>query len=185
MNMPPIEEDAFKWLQDYIKPNMIVFEYGSGNSTLYFGDTVDLIVSIEHSSGKFYIMEEFVKRVKYNFIYKLIQPIEDPKPFPYSHLSYGSSHKNYLYHSFKDYVNYINTYSDSFFDIILINGMSRASCIAASRPKIKKDGIIIVNDSERYVYQDALKLFLNKYPLNHFGKKIRRTTIYEIRYPLS
>jgi hypothetical protein len=55
----------------------------------------------------------------------------------------------------------------------------------ASRPKIKKGGIIILNDSERYVYSDAIKLFLKKYPGNWFGRGKRKTTIYEIKYPLS
>ena len=47
--MIPIEEDAFKWVEKYIKPDMNVFEYGSGGSTLYFGNNVQLVVSIEDS----------------------------------------------------------------------------------------------------------------------------------------
>lgn len=177
----PIVESADKWLQDYINPQMKVFEYGSGSSTLYFGNNAQLIVSIEHSPDKFYKLESHVKKVRSNFVYKLVQPIEDPTPFPYSHVSYGSTHKNYLYHSFKNYVNYINVYLDDYFDIISINGMSRASCIVASGWKVKKGGIIILNDSERYVYQDAIHLFLDKHTVHHFEEGDKRTSIYEIK----
>lgn len=178
---PPIAEDAYKWLQNYISPQMRVFEYGSGSSTLYFGNNVQLIVSIEHSPNKFYKLENHVKKVRYNFVYKLIQPVEDPTPFPYSHISYGTTNANYLCHNFKNYVNYINEYLDNFFDVIFINGMSRASSIVASTWKIKKNGIIALNNSGRYVYQDAIHQFLDKHTAHHFGKGDNKTSIYEIK----
>ena len=43
----PIEPDAFDWIEEYIKPNMSVFEYGSGPSTEYFSDRAKKVISVE------------------------------------------------------------------------------------------------------------------------------------------
>jgi len=176
---PPIEHDAVTWLQNYIKPSMIAFEYGSGDSTIYFNKFVKSLVSIEHIAEKFYVLKDKIH--KSNFNYELIPPIKDPKPFPYSHLSYGSTDSDYLHYSFKNYVNHINNYPDRLFDIVLINGRSRASCIMTTIPKIKRGGILILNDSERYVYQDAQKLFLKTQTVVCFAGSNRKTSIYEIK----
>jgi hypothetical protein len=175
----PINEKANVWLNDYLRPHMRIFEYGSSDSTLFLGDRVQLIVSVEHSINKFNHIQGPMQSIRNNFVYRHIPPEDDPKPFPYSHLSYGSTHKDYLYYNFKKYVNYITEYEDNFFHVVIINGFSRASCIMATTGKMKTNGIIILNNSERYVYQDAIKLFLNKYKVTHFDSREKRTSIYE------
>lgn len=180
--LTPINEEANNWLNNYLRPHMRIFEYGSGESTLHLGDRVELIVSVEHSINKFNKIQGPIRTIRNNFVYKHIPPEEDPKPYPYSHLSYGSTHKNYLYYNFKKYVNYITEYADDFFNVIIINGLSRASCIMATTGKIMNRGVIILNNSERYVYQDAIKLFLSKYKKTHFNDREKRTSIYEFNH---
>ncbi len=36
------------WLESYLKPDMTVFEYGSGNSTIFLSSRVKRLVSVEH-----------------------------------------------------------------------------------------------------------------------------------------
>lgn len=178
---PPIDYDALKWLQDFIEDDMIVFEYGSGSSTLYFRETVKAVVSVEHSPDKYNKLKKRMRWYNNNSTYELIEPVDEPKPYPYSHENYGSIIPSLLYKNFKSYVNYIDIYIDNSFDIIFINGRSRASCIRAAVPKVRKGGIIIVNNSDRYEYQDAMNLFLGKFPVKHFGLKEIKTAIYEIK----
>ena len=47
-------------------------------------------------------------------------------------------------------------------------------------PKVKEGGCIIVNDSERYVYQNAIELFLKEHPHQEFGEGGRKTGIWII-----
>ena len=63
--------------------------------------------------------------------------------------------------SFKNYVNSITEYPDSSFDLISIDGVARSSCIKASIPKLKKGGYLMLDNSEREEYQEAIKLLNN------------------------
>jgi len=171
----PIEPEAAEWVEGYIKPDMNVFEYGSGPSTAYFSDRARKIISVECYPEKF----EMHKRYSSSLM-QLIAPTENPKPFPYSHESYSSTDKEFAHLSFKKYVNHIKKHRNGFFDIVFINGRSRASCIMTAVPKIKKDGILILNDSERYEYKNAIELFLKEYPHQLFGEGTRKTGIWTI-----
>ncbi len=178
---PPIEPEAIDWLKSFIEYDMITFEYGSGDSTIYFRRTVKAVVSVEHDRETYETLKKQIGPNKGNFTYELIEPIDDPKPFPYSHESFGSTVPAYLYKNFRDYVNYINNFADHSFDIIFINGRSRSSCIKEAVPKVRKGGIIILQNPVEYVYQDAIELFLGKYPFKLFGMKTTKTAIYEIK----
>lgn len=186
-NQPPIEESALDWLEENIKPEMSVFEYGSGSSTLFFGRRVDEVTSVECYPEKYEQYKDILKKKinNYNsgcrtFSYTLIKPEENEKPFPYSHESYGSIDEEFADFHFKRFVNSIKEYRNHYFDIVLINARSRSSCIRTAVPKVKKGGLIILNDSERYEYQDAIEQFLKKYPHQEFGEDIRKTSIWTI-----
>ena len=176
--MLPIEFKDTEWFEKHIKPDMKIFEYGSGSSTAYFASKVSQVVSVECYPERYNKNQNMINSSVH---YKLIEPIKDSKPFPYSHESYGSVDDEFAHFSFENYVNYIKEYSDRFFDIILINGRARASCIRAAVPKTKLGGYIILNDSERYVYQNAIELFLKEYPHQKFGEGVRKTGIWEIK----
>jgi len=179
----PIVEEANRWLHNHLRPDMRVFQYGSDESTVSLGNNVQLIVSVEHSLNRYNNLEISMRNVRNNSIYKYIPPENETRPFPYSHLSYGTTHKDYLYYNFKEYVNYITKYEDNFFHITIINGFSRASCIMTAANKMKKSGIIILNDSDKYEYQDAIKLFLNKHKVTHLRRGKQITSIFERLYP--
>lgn len=170
----PIEPEAADWVEEYIKSGMKVFEYGSGSSTAYFASRVRQVVSVECYPERF-------NKTIINSLVQLIEPVKDPKPFPYSHENYGSVDDGFAHFSFENYVNYIKKYRNRFFDIVLINGRARASCIRVAVPKIKFGGYLILNDSERCEYQNAIELFLEKYPHQEFGGSTRKTGIWEIK----
>ena len=173
----PIEPKATEWVEENIRPNMAIFEYGSGASTLFFSKKAEIVISVELSPQKYNKMHLLLSS---NVSYNLIESIKDPKPFPYSHESYGSTDNNFSEHNFKEYVDFIKNYRYKTFDMVFINGRSRASCIGTVIPHIKTGGNLILNDSERYEYQNAIELFLKKYPHREFGEGIRKTGIWTI-----
>ena len=184
MNPIWITEDAVEWLESHTKPEMKVFEYGSGTSTLYFARRVKEVISVECYANRYEENTRLLKAKSVNSSFKitinLVESVEDPKPFPYSHESYNSTDEKFINLSLEGYVNHIKEYKNEFFDIILINGRSRASCIRTAIPKIKPGGLLILNDSERYEYQNAMELFLKKYPHQEFGEDTRKTGIWTI-----
>ena len=180
---PWIEEEAIEWLEEQVRPGMKVFEYGTGGSTLFFARRTKEVVSVECYPEKYEKFTHLLKqKMKSSFkvSLNLVPPVEDPKPFPYSHESYNSFDEEFIHLSLKEYVNFIKEYGNKFFDIVLISGRARASCIRAAVPKVKPGGLLILNDSERYEYQDAIELFLKKYPHQEFSEDIRKTGIWTI-----
>jgi len=182
----PIERDAINWIERTIKPGMRVFEYGSGSSTVYFCRRVKEVISVEcykhvyNENRKIFDTSAFHIVSNKLLHYKLIEPTIDPKPYPYSHESYNSTVDSFAGYSFQDFVDSINGWAHESFDIVFINGRSRSSCIRTAIPKVKPGGYLILSNSDKYEYQDAIELYLKKYPHQNFGEGIGKTGIWTL-----
>ncbi len=110
-----------------IKP-MKVFEYGSGNSTLWFSQRVKQVVSVENDADYYKQMYK-VFDLMGNISHKLL--VESDK--------YSSEILNY----------------ENEFDIVIIDGRERVKCTLNSIKALKPDGIIIFDNSERQQYKRA------------------------------
>jgi predicted O-methyltransferase YrrM len=158
---------AIKWLNSYIKPWMRVFEYGSGGSTLFLAKRIESLVSIEHDE-KWYqhvadiLKKEYIINVSYILIKSMMIPgigknAIDPN-------EYGSGFKEeYQELDFSQYVKIIDNYPDDSFDVILIDGRSRPSCIKHAVKKIKKNGVIILDNANRERYNSAKIQYLSNF----------------------
>ena len=49
--MPWVTFKARTWLEAYLKPDMFVFEWGSGGSTLFIAKRANKLISVEHDMG--------------------------------------------------------------------------------------------------------------------------------------
>lgn len=175
--------EAIDWLKENLFSDAKIFEYGSGTSTLFFANSdIKELISVEFDPIQFIEIEQALKS-NYKDIkidHKLVEPIKDKTPLPYSHLSFGSNNDRFLYHNFKKYVNYILKFPDKIFDFILINGRARASCIAVALPKIKLEGYLILNNSDCFVYSNAIDLFLDEYTSMVYTQGKIKTTLWKI-----
>jgi len=182
--LPPIISGAADWIKDNINFDMRVFEYGSGTSTLFFSKFVKRLISIEYLQKRYDQVEDALNHFKKMTIaqakitHLLIEPVEEKLSYPYSYESYGTTDQTYYYHSFKTYVNSIKKHKK--FDLILINGRSRSSCIREALKKIKKGGHLILNNSLRFEYTDAIQTFLSRYPQIDFTEENDRTSVWTI-----
>ncbi len=124
---------------DFISPrlndSMHVFEYGSGNSTMFFSKHTKDVVSIEHD-----LM--WIKQVQ--------------------HQLNGTRNVQLLARSLNNgYVSSIKTF-DQNFDIVIIDGKYRNECVTASLPKLSPRGVIILDDSSREEYAKSFHLLKEK-----------------------
>ncbi len=154
---------------DYIKqlkPRR-VFEWGSGESTLFFrAMPIRQIISIEHDLEWYKkISEQLPLRVdeeRYLFKYLFI-PYEagllGPDKANPTHYKSGSTNLGDV--NFKRYASAIDNYGK--FDLILIDGMARASCLAHAYSHVADGGCIVLdNTGDRpYYLGQALQLFGN------------------------
>ncbi|MEO9145213.1 MAG: hypothetical protein ABI237_06605 [Ginsengibacter sp.] len=147
---------SIDFLDKWLKPSMTIFEYGSGGSTLYFAKRVSKIFSIEHDPEWFAITKQAINKAGItNVAYQLIQPEEDAD---YSKKNYLikedclSVRKEFAGKNFTKYVKSINQLDNNSIDLVVVDGRARQSCIAFSIPKIKKDGILLLDNAERNYY---------------------------------
>ncbi len=66
-----------------------------------------------------------------------------------AYLSSDNNHKN---KSFKKYVEIINNYPNNYFDLIIIDGRARNACMNHALSKVKNNGFILLDNSEREEY---------------------------------
>jgi hypothetical protein len=154
--MPWIALSAITFLEGILNKNMVVFEYGSGGSTLFFASRVKEVVSIEHDQAWYReVIEQINNNNLANCRVRLIEPspsspsasqnIADPD-------DYASDDERYRGMSFKDYASSIDLYPENYFDIVIIDGRARPSCYKHARSKVKIGGYLVLDNAERLYY---------------------------------
>lgn len=126
---------SIHFLKSRLSREFKVFEYGSGNSTIWFSYLTKHIVSVEHN-----------RNWHQNFTDKLKE----------------RSNVNYLYKDLKsgEYQNEILNYFKEF-DIIVIDGRQRVQCGKNSLKALKEGGVIIWDNSERVEYTEGYEFLMN------------------------
>lgn len=116
---------AIDFLVERLKKTMQIFEFGSGNSSLFFAARVNTVVSVEHD------------KIWY-------EKISTESPANSSIIFVNDDNP-------KDYIKPLTTLSFNP-DIIVIDGIYRNECLTNSISFLSDDGVIILDDSERTEY---------------------------------
>lgn len=175
-NMPLMPYRTREWLESYITPESKVFEYGSGGSTLWLSDRGAQVHSVEHHPQWAEIVRTRLdKENRTNCILSLIEPKENGSPKPYTTES-KRSHKSETL-DFSEYVDKINEYEDGTFDLVIVDGRARISCVLTALPKVKKGGYLLLDDSQRKHYQPAFELLKDCKKITYRGLAPYKDTI--------
>lgn len=137
---PWMAEEANAHLQkrlDELGYKAKVLECGMGASTEFLFRRSSLLVSIEHDPSYYYKQAHFISYLYFHFGLR-IQPDLILAERPYN--------------------NMIDALENDFFDIILIDGRDRVKCIRSAIPKLKSDGWLILDNSERPYYRKGIDL---------------------------
>jgi hypothetical protein len=188
--VPWVAYESKEWIDEFFSRNrnqeLIVFEWGSGVSTLYFSQKASRVISIEHDVAWFPLVNSILQQEKIlNCTYLLVEPqsfsgsFADPSdPKSYKSHEYGNT-------SFNEYVKSIDFYPNQYFDVIFIDGRARPSCLMHALSKVKPGGIIILDNSDRDYYSQGKELLNDFAKINFFGpapygKFFWQTTIWQI-----
>lgn len=131
--IPWFTYSAIEFISDRLNKKLNVFEFGSGNSTLFFAERVSQIISVEHNRDWY---ENISKECPANskiVITDSKYSDEYIKPLPMSNQNY---------------------------DIIVVDGINRNECLVESAKHLSESGVIILDDSERDEYLDGIKHLL-------------------------
>jgi len=170
---------AVKFLKDIVRKDMRVFEYGSGGSTLFWTFNVQEIVSVEHDTSWYSIMKnQFGEQGVENLRYILAEPADDgafnKKNFEDPD-HYISSDPVYKGKNFEQYAKTIDSYPDDYFDIVVVDGRARPSCIKHGIPKLKKNGWLIIDNSERKYYFAPFSFDKSSWKISKFAGPVPYT----------
>lgn len=134
-------EEAIPWFTypfiDFLKvrlnKNMKVFEFGSGNSTIWFAKRVSSIVSVEHNE-------------------KWYNKIREGIPQNAKIIFNNPTNEN-------EYHKIIKTMTDKF-DLIIVDAIDRVNCLRVSKDHLSESGVIILDNSNRPEYSDGINYLL-------------------------
>ena len=156
--------DAIDFLNSLPLENKRVFEYGSGGSTLYWLSRNMLPVSVEHDPAWFELVRIHLGTSKVD--YRLVEPqkhVEKGILDSADPLLYLSDDPRLNEYNFKSYASQIDGFPDGYFDVVLVDGRARPACIMHSAPKVKVNGLLILDNADRLYYTQKADSFLNKY----------------------
>jgi hypothetical protein len=131
--LPWVTYPFIQFIDNRLQPHFALFEYGSGNSTLYYSKKVATVDSIEHD--KFW----------YDKIHNNMPPNVN---LFYCELTYDG---NYCRYSQQTSISY---------DMIIIDGRDRVNSCKQSISSLKADGVIILDDTERAAYSEGTSFLL-------------------------
>ena len=161
--------DAIDYLTPRVFNGMNVFEFGSGGSTLFWLSHGANVVSVEHNSQFYTFMKNKLQSNK-SIDYRLVMPeltnMNEHSFNPSDPEKYFSSED--ALHNFYNYVTQIDAFPDEYFDLILIDGRARPSCIKHSVNKVKVGGIIVLDNSNRDYYFTMTEEFFGNFSKNEF-----------------
>jgi hypothetical protein len=133
--LPWLTYPFIEFIKDRLVKNLSIFEFGSGNSTLFFARKVRDVTSVEHSI-------EWYNKLK-------------NKIPGNSNLLLSKSDSS------EDYVAGLKQ-ANKTFDLIIIDGIHRVDCCLSSSNYLTDKGVIILDDSEREQYSKGIEHLINE-----------------------
>jgi hypothetical protein len=167
--IPWITYPALSMLERVVRPEYRVFEYGSGNSSLWWSERVAQIASVEHEEGWAATVSDMAPD---NLTVTLRQRNDKADPqlaemvteffrsAPELPLSGDRRHDlehGLVCEGFAAYALEIAKHGKHHFDIVVVDGMARSLTTWIALKYIKNDGIIIFDNSERWQYNPAFQ----------------------------
>jgi hypothetical protein len=133
--VPWLTYAAVHWLDRVLRPHHRVFEFGSGSSTIWLARRAGSVVSVEHDST----WEPLVRaHLPTNATLQLTEThgdeFEAPAGDPYTGVLRDVGGP---------------------FDLILVDGMARNTCVRLAVDRLTNSGVIILDDADRVAYRPA------------------------------
>lgn len=180
---PWITFDAILKIKESLRSDWRVFEYGSGGSTLFWLNYGLRTVSIEHDPDWYYLVKSRLGNHPL-LDYRLVtpEPIQrvDTKDAPNAAdpASYFSAQEDYRELRFHRYVAQIDEFADAYFDLVLVDGRARPSCIKHAVTKIKPGGILVLDNADRGYYTEQAKRYLEGFQVLRFWGAVPTLPMY-------
>ncbi|HUJ08841.1 MAG TPA: hypothetical protein VL171_02350 [Verrucomicrobiae bacterium] len=185
--IPWLTFDAVDELRRRLPSHALVFEYGSGGSTLFWLKQGAHCTSVEHDEKWFAVLQKRLGDCK-RLDYRLIPPDQETvgqRTDPVDPQAYRSTDPAFADRTFKNYVQQIDEFPNEHFDVVLVDGRARPSCLMHAAPKVKHGGLLILDNAERNDYTARTRPYLQDFVRKEFPgagpttRSMWRTDIYQ------
>lgn len=131
--LPWITYPAIEFIRRRVKPEMSVFEYGSGGSTTWWANQVSTVVSVEHDRPWF----------------EKLQRNPHPRVKAYQiDLIYGGAYSRKILEF------------ENCFDVVVIDGRDRVNCLKNCLTALRPTGVVVLDNSDRPEYAEGVNFLL-------------------------
>lgn len=185
--VPWVTFGARKWLESFLAPDMNVFEFSSGGSTIFLARRVKTLISVEHDEKWHKLTAQALTRHNIlNCQYLLVPPQHAAQNSHEPNDPHGFVSSRYPDMSFEEYVKTISAFPDESFDLVSVDGRARTSCILHALDKVRCGGYLMLDNSERRRYHAGKDLLFDWEQKHFFGpgpyrEKFWQTSIYRKR----
>lgn len=137
LEIPWFSYAAIDYLETYLQPNMSVFEFGSGGSTLFFAKRTKHVRTVENELAWFDRVSQRLKDKSIHNVEIQLRQFDVKNPADFEHSEY------------------LKAMAETMFDVIVLDGAEewtqvRPICFQHAEQRVNPGGIIIVDDSWRY-----------------------------------
>lgn len=133
--LPWVTYPFIDFIEERLTNKLEVFEFGSGNSTLWYAGKVRFVTSVEHDDA-------WYKKIK--------STMPNNVALHYQQLEYAKEYAAFAASQHKR------------FHIIIVDGRDRVNCIMNAVNSLTEDGVIVLDDSERVPYQEGIDFLIMK-----------------------
>jgi len=133
--IPWVTYSFIDFIRERVSKEHSVFEFGSGNSTLFYAKHAGKVVSVEHDKAWFD---------------KIVSTKPDNAEMIFTELSTNG-----------DYCRMPLTLNTKF-DVIIVDGRDRVNCCKQAVGALSPNGVVVLDDSERDFYAEALMFLKEK-----------------------
>ena len=130
--IPWVTYSFIDFIKGRLHQELSIFEYGSGNSTLFYAKKVKRVVSVEHD-------EEWFK--------KIVKEKAPNAEMIFTNLTTNGEYSQKA------------ALLGEKFDVIIVDGRDRVNCCKHSVAALSENGVLVLDDSERESYHEA-RVFL-------------------------
>ncbi len=133
--IPWVTYSFIHFISQRLQPDFSVFEFGSGNSTMYYGARVRKVTAIEHETGWH---AQISKQVPANVKVELVA------------LDTNGNYAGFASRTGEKY------------DVIIVDGRDRVNCVKRSVEALSARGVMVLDDAEREEYKAGIDFMLQK-----------------------
>lgn len=141
--LPKLNFQTIEFLEKIITVDSLVFETGSGNSTIWFGKQVKKVVSLENKKGHYERVKGFIEKENLQNVKLYFDP-------------------SYFTKQFKDILEKEDLIQ---YDIVLhdgpFNAALRISAMKFIHTFVKDGGYLVIDDTHSPVVQDAISKYFD------------------------